>query len=214
MQDLALFPLQIVVFPGERVPLHIFEERYQQLISDCEQLNLTFGIPTVINSKMSFGTEVRLKQIVKRYDSGASDVICEGLRVFQISKFFNPFNDRLYSGGEVNFYENTDDSVQSLRAKVIALIKEFYTILEVDKVSIDENSFKSFQLAHKLGFSLEQEYELLQLHYESERLLYLQNHLKTVIPVIQQINRTKNVIQLNGHFRSFDPMDFKDIEWD
>ncbi|MEO1628994.1 MAG: LON peptidase substrate-binding domain-containing protein, partial [Bacteroidota bacterium] len=44
-----LFPLKLVVYPGEQLNLHIFEPRYKQLIRECEQNKVTFGIPAFIN---------------------------------------------------------------------------------------------------------------------------------------------------------------------
>jgi hypothetical protein len=67
-------------------------------------------------------------------------------------------------------------------------------------------------LAHKMGFSFEQEHELLQLTRESERLAYIQRHLDQTIKVLKQIDRTKALIEMNGHFRNFDPLDFKDYK--
>ena len=67
---LPLFPLQSVFFPGETVPLHIFEERYKQLINDCRDEAITFGIPVFINGTVEYGTEVQLVEVVNTYDSG------------------------------------------------------------------------------------------------------------------------------------------------
>ena len=63
---LAIFPLQLAIFPGEEVPLHIFEPRYKQLIVECRDEGITFGIPTHVNGRIArYGTEVRLKKILK-----------------------------------------------------------------------------------------------------------------------------------------------------
>jgi len=69
--------------------------------------------------------------------------------------------------------------------------------------------FNSYTLAHKMGLSFEQEYQLLQFASESERLQFIMNHLVTTIQVLNEVNRTKVLIELNGHFRNFDPLDFK-----
>jgi len=62
---LPMFPLELVAFPGEELPLHIFEQRYQQLIEDCEEERVTFGIPTYINKRLEYGTEMELLKVVK-----------------------------------------------------------------------------------------------------------------------------------------------------
>ncbi|WP_224484582.1 LON peptidase substrate-binding domain-containing protein [Robertkochia aurantiaca] len=211
-QPLALFPLQIVVFPGEKVPLHIFEMRYRELLKDCEEQNMTFGIPTYIKGKLGYGSEVSLHKVAKRYDSGELDVICRASRVFRITSFHNPLPGKLYSGGDVVFLENIDDGVDSQRIRVIDLIEELYKLIGVGFQALSVEGFRSYDLAHKIGLNLEQEYHLLQLERESERLRYVERHLKKVIPIIEQVNTTKKLIQMNGHFRNFDPLDFKDFK--
>ncbi|NAS32661.1 ATP-dependent protease [Flavobacteriaceae bacterium R38] len=214
MNILPMFPLQIVVYPNDKVPLHIFEKRYQELIADCEETGMSFGIPVVIDGKISFGTEVKLTKVVKRYNDGRSDIICSGQKVFKIQKFYEQLENKSYAGGEVQFFDDIDDSVDSLKLKIIERIKEFYNILDLEVPELNEQHFSSYDLAHRIGFSFSQEYELLQLRYESERLNYILNHLKNVIPIIKQVNHTKDTIKLNGHFKSFDPMDFKNIKWE
>ena len=63
-----------------------------------------------------------------------------------------------------------------------------------------------------MGLSFEQEYELLKLTNETVRLNYIKKHLDTTITVLNQINRTKAVIEMNGHFKNFDPLDFEDFK--
>ena len=84
---LALLPLQSIFFPGETVPLHIFEDRYKQLIVDCRKEAVTFGIPVYINDNMIYGTEVQLVEIVNTYDNGEMDVTCVARQVFRILSF-------------------------------------------------------------------------------------------------------------------------------
>ena len=67
-------------------------------------------------------------------------------------------------------------------------------------------------LAHKMGLSFEQEYQLLQLPRESERLSFIKSHLIGTIAVLKEVQRTKELIDMNGHFRNFDPLDFKDFK--
>lgn len=208
---LALFPLKSVVFPGEKLPLHIFEERYKQLIHDCETTGITFGIPMYINNRLEYGTEMELVRVVKNYGSGAKDVICKGLRVFRIRDFQQQENGKIYAGGDVQFLEDKDDSTETLKNQLLDLIYELYVHLEVPRPVLDLPSFRSFTLAHKIGLSLQQEYALLKMVSEKARQEFLINHLLITIPIVQEMNRTKQTIELNGHFRNFDPLDFKEF---
>jgi len=209
---LALFPLEMVVFPTEKLALHIFEDRYQQLIADCEQDEITFGIPAFIKKEMRYGTEVKLIQIAERYPSGGSDVLCEGIRSFAIRSFRPTLNDKLYAGGEVRFLENVNDGTSSQKRRFYTLVKALYGALDVVLPAFDPLLVTSYFFAHKIGLSLEHELKLLQISTESERFAFLIDHLSVTIPVIQQINKTKELIQLNGHFKNFDPLDFSDYK--
>lgn len=211
MPLLPLFPLQIVVFPNERLPLHVFEKRYRQLLTDVEEKNITFGIPVLFNGKMTYGTEIELVEIAKKHENGSSDILCRGKRVFLLKNFTNPMEDKLYAGGEVKYFNNIYDGKLKQKEAVLALISELYDVMNVPVPEINFEEFNSFTLAHKMGMSVVQEMELLHLIYESERLKYIKAHLKQIIPVIEEVNRTKEIIKMNGHFRSFDPLDFKKI---
>lgn len=207
-QTLAMFPLEMVVFPQERLALHIFENRYQQLVTDCENENITFGIPAYINKKMRYGTQVRLTKVVNRYESGASDIVCQGLRIFRINDFKSTLNDKLYAGADIEFLPYVEDGRASQRRRFVILVTELYDVLNVSAPEVDPMLINSFSFAHKIGLSLEQEFNLIQIVSEAERLAFIIDHLSVTIPVIQQINRTKELIQMNGHFKNFDPLDF------
>ena len=208
---LALFPLQSVVYPGENLPLHIFEKRYKQLIQDCELTGIKFGIPIYVNNQLEYGTEMELIDIVRDYESGARDIVCKGLRVFRIREFNHNELGKYYAGGEVEFLEDKDDSTETLKNQLLDLIFELYVHLEVPKPKIDTPNFRSYTLAHKMGLSQQQEYSLLKITSEKARQEYLINHLLITIPIVQEMNRTKQVIELNGHFRNYDPLDFREF---
>ncbi|HNJ28652.1 MAG TPA: LON peptidase substrate-binding domain-containing protein, partial [Ferruginibacter sp.] len=81
---IPIFPLGIVVYPGEQLNLHIFEPRYRQLISECQAGGKPFGIPSVINDRIcEMGTLVRIREISEVYEDGKMDIKTEGLQVFR-----------------------------------------------------------------------------------------------------------------------------------
>ncbi len=209
---LPLFPLQTVVYPGERLPLHIFEERYQQLINDCEEENISFGVPTYIDKKLEYGTEVKLQKIAKKYPDGPCDVICIGTRIFKIKSFYQQLPGKLYAGGEVEFLTDNDGSAEELQEELLKNIAILYVELTIENPPVFNIPFVSYQVAHKIGLTLQQEYHLLKLRSELERLNYLIGHLKMTIPVVREMNKAKEVIKMNGHFKNFDPLDFEDFK--
>ncbi|WP_036379238.1 LON peptidase substrate-binding domain-containing protein [Muricauda sp. MAR_2010_75] len=209
---LPLFPLQSVFYPGETVPLHIFEERYKQLINDCRREAITFGIPVFINNTMTYGTEVQLVEVVNTYKNGEMDVVCVGRQVFKVLSFEQQMNGKLYSGGEVEFMDVENDADEDLREEVLQKVEVLYDLMDVPFTKTSPKQFNSYALAHKMGLSFEQEYELLQIPKEKDRLLYIKEHLDSTTSLLSQVNRTKAVIEMNGHFKNFDPLDFEDFK--
>ncbi|TAI49404.1 LON peptidase substrate-binding domain-containing protein [Flagellimonas allohymeniacidonis] len=209
---LPLFPLQSVFFPGETVPLHIFEERYKQLITDCRKEALTFGIPVYINNTIAFGTEVQLVEVVTTYQGGEMDVVCVARQVFRILSFENQMEGKLYAGGDIEFLDSENDADDDLRNEVLEQVERLYDLMDVPFTKISPKQFNSYSLAHKMGLSFEQEYRLLQIPKETDRLLFIKEHLQTTTSVLQEVNRTKDLIDMNGHFKNFDPLDFKDFK--
>ena len=209
---LPLFPLQSVFFPGETVPLHIFEERYKQLINDCRNEAVTFGIPVFIDNSIAFGTEVQLVEVVNTYEGGEMDVVCVARQVFRVLSFENQMEGKLYAGGEVEFLDMENDADEALRKSVLDKIERLYDLMDVPFTKISPKQFNSYSLAHKMGLSFQQEYQLLKIPKETDRLLFIEQHLETTSDVLEGINRTKSMIEMNGHFKNFDPLDFKDFK--
>lgn len=208
---LPFFPLQSVFFPGETVPLHIFEERYKQLIRDCRTEASTFGIPVYFNKQIAFGTEVQLVEIVNTYKGGEMDIICVARQVFKVLTFENQINGKPYAGGEVAFLDNVNDGDLETKRQVLLKLQELYDLMGVALPDIAPETFNSYALAHKMGLSAEQEYQFLQVSRESDRLRFISAHLTGTIMVLKEVNRTKQLIEMNGHYRNFDPLDFKDF---
>ncbi|MBC3783662.1 LON peptidase substrate-binding domain-containing protein [Spirosoma utsteinense] len=207
-KTLPLFPLNLIVYPGEDLNLHIFEPRYRQLISECIEEERTFGIPAFINNKLpGYGTEMHVTTLHKRYDDGRMDVKSKGLGIFKLVNFENPVAGKLYAGGDVELVESGD----GFSAHVDALaerVGRLYNLLQIetDYDPLVENF--SYRVAHKVGLSIEQEYELLTLESEAERQLFLIQHLNNVLPVVSDMERTKQRIRMNGHFKNLDPLNF------
>ncbi|TAE22046.1 MAG: peptidase [Cytophagales bacterium] len=208
-KTIPLFPLNLVVFPGEDLNLHIFEPRYRQLVNECLAKESTFGIPVFMDNKLpGYGTEVHITTLHKRYDDGRMDIKTKGLGVFQLVNFENPVAGKLYAGGEVLLLEPGDAFSPHLDA-LLTLLERLYDLLQIDidEVRPDIPNI-SFRIGHKVGLSIEQEYELLTIDTEAERQQYLIRHLDKVIPVISEMERTKQRIRMNGHFKNLDPINF------
>jgi hypothetical protein len=209
MNFLPLFPLNLVVFPHEDLNLHIFEPRYRQLIDECLDEKKTFGIPSFVNSKLlGYGTEVKVKLLSKRYGDGRMDIKTKGIRIFRIVDFQNPANGKLYAGGEVIFIEN-EDLNDVINPYLLSLVEKLYQILKV-KVDFEKPEYMPFshRIVHKIGISMQEEYEILITSNEKLRQQILIDHLERIIPVVTEVERTKERIAMNGHFKELDPLNF------
>jgi Lon protease-like protein len=210
---IPVFPLGIVVYPGEIVNLHIFEPRYKQLVNECYTEGKPFGIPTVINNKLNeMGTLVKITELVKVYDNGEMDIRTVGLRVFRVLEMIKSVPDKLFSGAIVNYPDNIEGpGKQKLMMTVILAVRELHRLLNISKdFRKPDEELASYDIAHHAGLSIEQEYELLGLLREEQRQEYLKRHLGKVLPVIAEMETLKEKVKLNGHFSNLSSFKFDD----
>jgi len=210
---IPVFPLGIVVYPGESLNLHIFEPRYKQLVRECHAESKPFGIPTVIDNKLNeMGTLVQITELVKEYENGEMDIRTEGLRVFRALEWIRSVPDRLFGGAIVNYPENIEGPGKpELMQKVVKAIRELHRLLNINKdFPKPDDTLTSYHVAHHAGMSLEEEYELLGLLREEQRQEYLKRHLAKVLPVIAEMETLKERVKLNGHFKNLSSFQFEE----
>jgi len=207
MKLIPLFPLEIVVFPGEALNLHIFEARYKQLINDCKEEDLIFGIPFYQKDrKLEYGSTVRLKKIAKMYSDGRMDIHTEGINPFEVKRYVKSFKKKLYPGGYIEeLYwdkEGSSDHYELIRG----MLGELYSFMNISKLPYEPyDEFTTFSIGHKVGFNQNQEYHLLQIPGEQERQEYMIQHMKTLIPKVKEMEEMRRKIQMNGHFKNIIP---------
>jgi hypothetical protein len=200
---IPIFPLNIVVFPGEKLNLHIFEPKYKQLIRECYEEKKLFGIPTVLNGNISeTGTVMNILSIEKQHETGEMDIKTEGIRLFSVLEIIKEIPDKLYSGAIVSYPDNYDNGIEKKMKKILSEVQYFHELLEVKKeYKKDVEQLNTYDIAHHIGMTLEQEYEFVKLLREDQRQEYIQRHLKKMIPTIEELQNLKKRIQMNGHFR-------------
>ncbi|TMI70887.1 MAG: peptidase S16 [Bacteroidetes bacterium] len=206
---IPIFPLGIVVYPEENLNLHIFEPRYKQLITECSEQKKAFGIPPVIENKMQdYGSLVTIIEISKVHDNGEMDIKTKGERVFRILEVIKNVPDKLYSGAIVNYPDTYERGNIELMRKVMAGIRDLHRLLKVTKeFDKPDEEIRCFEVAHHIGLSLEEEYELLGLLDERQRQEYVKRHLTKVIPMVAGLEQLKEKIKLNGHFKNLPGFD-------
>lgn len=200
---IPLFPLGIVVYPDEWLNLHIFEPRYRQLIRECKDESKPFGIPPIMGNRVQeTGTLVEVKELVNEYDDGRMDIRVQGIRIFRMLEVVKVVPDKLYSGAIVHYPDNRMKSNTVLLTSVLTATRELHRRLNVTKkFRQPDDQLCSYDLAHHAGLSLDQEYELLELLDEWQRLEYLRRHLQSVLPMMTEMENLREKISLNGHFR-------------
>jgi Lon protease-like protein len=209
---IPIFPLSIVVYPGESLNLHIFEPRYKQLINECYTDKKPFGIPTVINDKVSeMGTLMNIDEIVSTSENGEMDIKTKGDSVFRILEVIKRVPDKLYSGAIVNYPENVTDTYnRELIQKVLNALRQLHKLLKIEKdFKKPDEEINAYDIGHHSGLSLEEEYGLLCLLREDQRQEYLKRHLAKVLPVIAEMETLKKRVKLNGHFKNLSSFDFE-----
>lgn len=210
---IPVFPLGIVVYPGENLNLHIFEPRYKQLVNECYTEGKPFGIPAVINNKLNeMGTLVRITEMVQVYDNGEMDIKTQGICVFRVLEIIKSVPDKLFSGAIVNYPDNKEGPGKpELMQKVVQAIRELHRLLNISKdFNKTDEELVSYDVAHHAGMSLEEEYELLGLLQEEQRQEYLKRHLGKVVPVTAEMETLRERVKLNGHFKNLSSFLFED----
>ena len=207
---IPIFPLSIVVYPGEQLNLHIFEPRYKQLIEDCFAAKKPFGIPAVLDNKVGeMGTLVQVTEISNRYPDGKMDIKTEGLKTFKILEIVKDIPDKLYSGAIVTYPKISIKGSALLMKKILAGIREIHKSLNVAKdFKKPDNELLTYDVAHHAGMAIEEEYHLLEMPQELQRQEFLKRHLANVLPIMEHMNLLKGKIKLNGHFKNLQGFKF------
>jgi len=201
---LPIFPLNIVVYPGEALNLHIFEDRYKQLVEECFEQKKEFGIPTVIDNKMKeLGTKVKILSIDKKYDDGTLDINTQGVSIFRILEVIDEVPNKLYKGAIVsNVATEYYDGFKSKMKVIMSEIEMFHSLLNIKKdYQIPFEELTAYHIAHHIGLNIEEEYDVLRMPKESQRQEYILRHLRDVLPTVQELNNLQKRIQLNGHYK-------------
>lgn len=174
------------------IPLHIFEPRYKQLMEDAETRDISFGIyfnHTSNGTKM--GSLVKLESVIKHYASGESDIIVKCIDLFELVTMFRTYRDKLYPGGEVNFW-NVD-----IKAAVSeALHAEFMAYLALLKINRHSQESSVFGIANELNLDFEDRLKFVQFEHE-KRESFLISRLRFQKHVMQEAEKLKDVFHLN-----------------
>jgi len=196
---LPLFPLSFVLLPGMPVPLHIFEDRYKEMVRDISDAAGEFGVVLAKEEGIvSIGCSARIDRIVNRYADGRLDLIAIGARRFRIESVDQ---ERSYLRAEVEFFDDEDTSEPrpDLKKRALAAYRELLLLENEDEPEAQAPRF-SFQIGQLIR-DLEKRQTLLTLVSETERLEFLVKALPEYIVRQQRTALAKRVAPQNGHAR-------------
>jgi Lon protease-like protein len=196
---IPLFPLDVVLFPGTPLPLHIFEPRYKEMIAECRAQDRTFGVVRALEQGLAdVGCTAEIITVVKEYPDGRLDLVTEGRRRFEVVRINQ---ERSFLQAEVLMIDDepgkppasdTARAVQ-LHADLLALAGARQDISAADTASL------SFYLAGSLPLDLDFKQKLLALRSESERLPLLISYLEILIPKLRNAATAREKAGGNGH---------------
>jgi Lon protease-like protein len=200
-RDFPLFPLGVVTLPTEYVPLHIFEERYKQMVGECLERETEFGILWMSDDELKdIGCAVTIDRVLERMDDGRLNILCRGTRVFRLIERQDDF---AYPAGTVEFMPDTEETLDvetALRARsAYAELVEQATdrVLEPDEL----DAMSAYQMAATVDFGLEAKQGLLDLRSENARLRLVARLFRAAIKRLSFIERAQERARSNGKVR-------------
>lgn len=205
---LGIFPLGLVIFPESVIQLHIFEQKYKNLINDCLDKDSQFGVNIILASKIQkVGCLVKIVEILKRYPDDKMDILVRGISKYLITS--QKVSNREYLEANVEFLEDKPEYPDSTMIEDCvnlynSIAKEIKS-LKLD--TIDSSIFftlsPSYFFAQKAGLTNEQKYYLLQLNSEKDRLKFIYDHLSQIEPYLRETEIIEQIIKSDGYGKAF-----------
>lgn len=203
---LPLFPLKLVLYPHERLPLHIFEPRYRAMTAQCLATDSPFGIVLIEEDLLAeVGCSARIAEIIETYDDGRMDIIVEGESRFRVRKVVT---EEPFLTAQVELIEEPEEaSERDLQERVIT---QHMRLLELAGRTVRPSLYQdvlalSYVIAPNAGLTPLQKQAVLELLTENQRIQFLIDHLEAFIPRVEQMEEMRRKIQSNGHFKDFPP---------
>ena len=198
---LGLFPLGIVLLPGEVVPLHIFEERYKKLIGERLEEG-EFGIVLAEeDSVRECGTAARVVELIEELDDGRMNVLVQGGRRFRIVEVREPDDPEAeYLSAEVEFYRDSQpDASPKLGEAILELFRAMLSLMDVEVPDEPPGEGPlSFRIAAAVDFGAPVKQELLESLSEEQRLETLLTVMTTLLPRLELRKDREEAIRGNG----------------
>ena len=185
---IPMFPLNMVLLPGETSKLHIYEERYKQLVAECLANDASFGIPFYEKGKVKeFGCEVKIKRVLKNFPNGDIEILIEGTNLFHLVEFSEILTPKLYGAGLIEYLpihqkiilNNLQDAVVNYFGTVQNKFVDYETV----------SNLTVFNVASSLQLTNTEKYQLIS-HRNPQ--LFLLNQIKFIVHIINTEQEIKD----------------------
>ena len=197
---LPLFPLDVVLFPGTPLPLHVFEPRYKEMIGECIEEKRLFGVIRVQENNLAdVGCTAEIVAVTKRYDDGRMDIVTQGRERFELLEVNQ---ERAFLRGEILYV--SDDPAQPTaeeRDRAIELHRQILALASAQQHLADGDPPLSYQLAGSLPLDLDFKQQLLGLRSEAERIRAVIEYFGNILPNLRRAVTVRQKAGGNGHAR-------------
>ena len=197
---LPLFPLEVVLFPGMALPLHIFEPRYKEMIGQCLEHDSAFGVVRAMEDRIAdIGCSAEVLTIVKRYEDGRLDIVTRGLKRFEILRVNQ---ERSFLQGEVKFLTEMSDAPGEIKKKAFDLHRSLLLMAASGQAlpTLDPpDEMLSFYLISQLPVDLDFKQTILAISSETKRLSTLIEYYEAILPKLAKAITAKKKSGSKGH---------------
>lgn len=197
---LPLFPLQVVLLPDSELPLHIFEDRYKEMIAEVLRDEIEFGV-VLANERgiVNTGCTAAVERVLCEYSDGRLDILTVGRRRFEIERVNE---ERAFLRGEVAYFDDEDETLPEDEFRVRAIVGYNDLRALTGESPLPRSEAKDSQLSFRLARPIQDlglRQALLTARSEAERLRRLAEFLPAFLIRQRRIERVKQVAPRNGH---------------
>jgi len=193
---LPMFPLNTVIIPGEVRTLHVFENRYQELVTDCITNQANFGIPYIKGGQIAeYGVEVVITKILQHYADGEMDIEIKGIKPFKILKYTKVLTPKLY--GAANIEEHEEDIISN-RYKLFRSFKKFIKQAKNQEIPVENlTNVSVYKVAHLLDLTNDEKLQLIAFEHLKEKEDFLISKIKLYTHALKLEKELRNNFRMN-----------------
>ena len=198
MREIGLFPLGIVLLPGEQVPLHIFEPRYRELIDECLEEGAAFGLVFADQSGLrEIGTKAEIVEVLERFDDGRLNIVVEGRERFRLIELTE---GRAFATAEIDAVSDEEERpTQAEVERCLAAYRRVATAAGSEPEEIDSRADSvAYQIAAQVEFGAPEKQALLELTSERERVVRLADLLERAAEAVRRDREIRERASTNG----------------